>query len=200
MKNFLTVLAISLLIFSCNKNSDIDQNLVNTATLDGTLLCLNNNPLVGILITITDSNGVTQSSTTDASGHYSFNNLSEVDYTMSFVDPANYTYSQSEYAAIYQDLQDVVLAVRTKTNIDHIAYNLINYDDGLTTYDVLLFNKLSTGDILMSEIDFPWRYIFTSELDSNASITNQLVFTYTQDLDLDISAMFVGDNSGITCQ
>lgn len=210
MKNIVGLFLISVLLFSCTKDEPLENEpqveneteteIIQNGDFTGTLKCIDNHPLVGVEMTLTDVDGNQQTVTTDANGDFSFLELSEQAYTISFEDPSIYPYSDEEYVAAYEDLQDIVLGVRAMTNIDHLAYNLVNYEDGLTSFDMLFIEKLRTGDYQLEDIDFPWRYVFSHDINDNAAITDQLSFTYVEDVNLDITAIFIGDNSGIACQ
>lgn len=203
MKNLYFTLAFILLLSACNQNTEnpiIDEDPIITTNLSGKLQCLNGTPLGQLEITLSGLSGNNYTTSTDANGNYLFENIEEDNYTINFEDLTVYDYSSLEFNAIYSDLEDIVLNVREKTNIDHIAYNLINYEEGLTTYDMVLFDRLNNGDDLVEEIEMPWRYILTSELETNPAITNQLSVEVTASVELDITAIQFGDITGFTCQ
>lgn len=202
MKNILAAFTFSLFLISCSDNSDIipEEDPLAVTALTGKLQCADNSPLANVTITIEDSNGLTFSTTTDGSGSYSFDNILEDDYLMSFVDPSFFNYSEQQFDDVAADMEDIIYGVTGKTNLDHIAYNIVNYEDGITTLDLVLLNKLKSGDLSMNEVDFPWRYVKTSDINTNSAITNVIEFNYTSDLVFDVTAIFVGDVSGLACQ
>ncbi len=206
MKKVFVFVLSSLLIFSC---SDGESDLVVpnetssqiTSAINGSLKCVNGNPIASVAVTFIDEAGNVSETTTDDQGNFSVSSLESGTYAIQFDNSQLYDYSFDEYQELITDLRKIILGEREHTTADQIAYHLINLEDGLTTFDQVLFERLRDGKDQLEDA-YPWRYITQEELDQDVVTISNVVHITIEDnqtSSIDIIGFFVGDPTGSTC-
>ena len=215
----LLLFAISMAsIFSCTKDCCTDgeiiteEEIVDTANenesdnmsfsdINGSVQCPNNFGLEGVSLSLTNQDGMVFTATTNSDGGYQFVALTPGNYNLQCSSDLRYPYSNMEYLDLIQRLRDRILAIADLTPADLIAYDLRNYGI-ISTLDQVTFDRLREGIMDISEIEFPWRFIPTDKLQSgDIFISDQFPITVdsSQTLDLNITAIYIGDPLGLTC-
>lgn len=124
------------------------------------------------------------------------------DYLIHARTNSYHVYTDAEYDVIIADLWDIVLKERNATNQDLIAYHMIDFDNKLTSYNVVLFTKLKQQQKSVTEF-MPWRLINHNDFDNNnIEIKDSLdiIVKDNEDLNFEILLIYLGDPAGITLQ
>ena len=204
MKN---VLLIFMMIgfFSCAK----EDAEVLTTSLSGTLKCINDNPLEGMTVDATDENGTVTSTITDATGEFTFAGLNAGNYKIHARTDTYYEYTGAEYDSIIADIRSMLLGPKNPRKQDLIAYHMINFEQKITSYDRVLFEKIKSQEISLNGQPYlltdymPWRLIKIEDFDSGNiyaedNITTTVIENATNTVE--ILAFYIGDPDGNRCQ
>lgn len=184
---------------------DLSENESNDNTFDGivtgSLSCLNGESSSLLMIKILDQNGNEFEVNLDAEGNFDFPYLQKGDYIMSFINDTYFEYDAAEYDSIIDRLEAIILGMDVATNIEILAYDFAESTVGLSSLDIVFFQRLKDGEIQVQDIEVPWRYVLTGEINTNSTITNELEFSLdeAQKLDVNISAIYFGDTEGKFC-
>lgn len=197
MKN---VLLIFMMIgfFSCAKQEESNT----TTSLSGELKCINDNALEGITVDAINDAGSVVSTVTNAVGEFTFPDLVTGNYKIHVRTANYYVYTNAEYDAIIADLWSIILGSKNSSKQDLIAYHMIDFENKLSTYDKVLFQKLKEQDYSIAEF-MPWRIIQRTEFDSgNLSAVDTIPVIVQENIanTVDILAIYVGDPQGTRCQ
>lgn len=173
-----------------------------TSNLIGNINCLDNKPMTGLTVSIKDDYGYEFKLESDALGNFNLPYIQKGQYILKFSNSNLPIYNSDDLDAIILRLNDIILGSSAATNIDYLAYNLIDYKNGLTTYDLLLFRKLRNNDLAIDQIKFPWRYAFTDSLNHTQVISDSLIINLetAQKLSIHITPIFFGDPYGQFCK
>lgn len=215
---FIYLYALCLITISCTKDcyegdviteeeaiKIIQENELNDSTfaaqIIGQLNCVNNKPLEGLQLDVIDSKGYTFRLASDGFGNFNLPYIQSGRYVLTFTNGTLPAYTVDEYDIIISNVEDIVFGSRIASNVEKLAYNILNYDNGITTVDLLQFNKLKEGDLQLSDIDFPWRYVLTDSLDVATEISDSIVLDLeiAQKLELHVTPIYFGDPLGQFC-
>ncbi|HMR89132.1 MAG TPA: carboxypeptidase-like regulatory domain-containing protein [Saprospiraceae bacterium] len=197
MKNVLLLL-LMIGMFSCAK----EDASVLTTSLSGTLKCINDNPLEGMTVDATDENGTVTSTITNATGEFTFAGLNPGNYKIHARTDNYYVYTDAEYDTIIADVWALILGQKNPRKQDLIAYHMIDFDNKITTYDKLLFQKMKDQEYTV--IDYmPWRLIKMDDFESgNIYAEDNITTTVVENVEtnVEILAFYIGDPDGNRCQ
>lgn len=197
MKNVLFIFMM-IGIFSCDRQ----EESTITTSLTGQLKCINDNPLEGITVDAIDDNGTVVSTTTDASGEFTFTDLIPGNYNIHARTANYYVYTDAEYDAIIADIWSIILGPKNPAKQDLIAYHMIDFHNRISTYDKVLFQKLKEQQYSIAEF-MPWRLIHRNDFDNgNLSAVDTIPVIVQENIlnTVDILAFYVGDPQGHRCQ
>ncbi|HMU04492.1 MAG TPA: carboxypeptidase-like regulatory domain-containing protein [Saprospiraceae bacterium] len=197
MKNVLLLL-LMIGMFSCAK----EDASVLTTSLSGSLKCINENPLEGMTVDATDENGTVTSTITNATGEFTFAGLNPGNYKIHARTDNYYVYTDAEYDTIIADVWALILGQKNPRKQDLIAYHMIDFDNKITTYDKLLFQKMKDQEYTV--IDYmPWRLIKMDDFESgNIYAEDNITTTVVENVEtnVEILAFYIGDPDGNRCQ
>ena len=185
-------------MFSCAKEDASEF----TTSLSGTLKCINDNPLEGVTVDATDENGTVTSTITDATGQFTFTGLNAGNYKIHARTANYYVYTDAEYDAILADVWSIVLGHKIATKQDLIAYHMVAFENKITSYDAVLFQKMKDGQNTV--IDFmPWRLIKMADFESGNIYAEDNISVQVEenmDTNVEILAFYIGDPAGNRCE
>jgi hypothetical protein len=216
----LTIYIISafFLIPSCTKDCCYDGNLTTpdevldavgsneltdtifSAAISGTINSVNGKPIKNITIILTDTLGRDFKFITDNEGKFERTKLLSGKYNLRFENLSLYKYSFDEYNTIIDDMTDIIIGAKIATKAEKIAYHIVNFDDGITTWDSFHFTRFRDGqdDLINHQ---PWRLISRSDYDNNnLKIQDNIEINVKENENFlsDILLIYVGDPTGYT--
>ncbi len=219
MNKLLHLLALALLVVSCTNNccedgTTIDQDeaitIINnndlndplfSARIEGEMVCSESDYIAQTNLAATNEFGFAFETQMSTDGSFALGTLFAGQYTLRFDNPILPTYTTEEYETIIARINEIVLGMDTATDIEELAFNVVNFEDGITSFDMLIFMKLKDGEMTVDEIPFPWRFIIEDSIGTTTEISDSLSIVLAEEavLDLLVRPIYIGDNQGKFC-